>query len=76
MTTRADNRVHVTVVCTGNICRSPMAEKVLAQHFHVAGLDVSVADPYYPSDDSFTEVREQIESAMQGLVRWIENRVR
>ena len=26
-------------VCTGNICRSPMAEKVLAEHLRRAGLD-------------------------------------
>ncbi len=31
-------RVHVTFVCTGNICRSPMAEKIFAAHIERAGL--------------------------------------
>jgi low molecular weight protein-tyrosine phosphatase len=29
----------ITVVCTGNICRSPMAELVLRERFEEAGLD-------------------------------------
>ena len=32
----------VTFVCTGNICRSPMAEHVLRRHAEQAGLDVVV----------------------------------
>ena len=32
----------VTFVCTGNICRSPMAEHVLRRHAEEAGLDVEV----------------------------------
>jgi protein-tyrosine phosphatase len=32
----------VTFVCTGNICRSPMAEHVLRRHVEEAGLDVVV----------------------------------
>jgi protein-tyrosine phosphatase len=32
----------VTFVCTGNICRSPMAEHVLRHHASEAGLDVVV----------------------------------
>ncbi|TDB89974.1 low molecular weight phosphotyrosine protein phosphatase [Actinomadura sp. KC216] len=32
----------VTFVCTGNICRSPMAEWVLRQHIEDEGLDVEV----------------------------------
>ncbi|HEV2636763.1 MAG TPA: low molecular weight protein-tyrosine-phosphatase [Actinocrinis sp.] len=32
----------VTFVCTGNICRSPMAEHVLRSHVQKAGLDVVV----------------------------------
>ncbi|MDJ0393001.1 low molecular weight protein-tyrosine-phosphatase [Rhodococcus sp. G-MC3] len=151
--------LHITFVCTGNICRSPMAEKVFASYVLEAGLDSSVrissagidgwhegegadprtvaeleahsydseheaahvgadhlsadllvaldtgharqllqlgapaeriallrsfddeadgesvADPYYSSDDAFTEVREQIEAAMPGLVRWAEERL-
>lgn len=31
-------KLHVCFVCTGNICRSPMAEKVFAHELEVAGL--------------------------------------
>jgi protein-tyrosine phosphatase len=34
----ADRPYRVTVVCTGNICRSPMGEFVLRQRFEEAGL--------------------------------------
>ncbi|MGY4100844.1 low molecular weight protein-tyrosine-phosphatase [Nocardia sp. R16R-3T] len=30
--------LHVSFVCTGNICRSPMAEKMVAVHLYRAGL--------------------------------------
>jgi len=30
--------VHVVFVCSGNICRSPMAEKVFVEHLRRAGL--------------------------------------
>lgn len=30
--------LHITFVCTGNICRSPMAEKIVAAHLDRAGL--------------------------------------
>ncbi|QBS43954.1 low molecular weight protein-tyrosine-phosphatase [Nocardia sp. CS682] len=30
--------LHVSFVCTGNICRSPMAEKIFAMHLSRAGL--------------------------------------
>ncbi|MCU1644635.1 MAG: low molecular weight phosphotyrosine protein phosphatase [Nocardia sp.] len=30
--------LHVTFICTGNICRSPMAEKIFAAHLEQAGL--------------------------------------
>ena len=33
------SRVHITFVCTGNICRSPMAEVVFADALRSAGLD-------------------------------------
>ncbi|MBC6458479.1 low molecular weight protein-tyrosine-phosphatase [Actinomadura sp. HBU206391] len=32
----------VTFVCTGNICRSPMAEQVLRHHAEEEGLDVEI----------------------------------
>jgi protein-tyrosine phosphatase len=32
-------RCRVVFVCTGNICRSPIAEKVLTEHLRRAGLD-------------------------------------
>ncbi|MGK8559448.1 low molecular weight protein-tyrosine-phosphatase [Nocardia gipuzkoensis] len=31
-------QLHVSFVCTGNICRSPMAEKIFAVHLYRAGL--------------------------------------
>lgn len=34
--------LHVTFVCTGNICRSPMAEKVFAHQIAERGLDTHV----------------------------------
>jgi protein-tyrosine phosphatase len=34
----SDQRLHVTFVCTGNICRSPMAEKMFAHQIHRRGL--------------------------------------
>ena len=36
---RAPGRYHVAVVCLGNICRSPMAEVVLAERLADTGLD-------------------------------------
>jgi protein-tyrosine phosphatase len=38
----SDRSFHVTVVCTGNICRSPMGEVILRDLFREAGLDVTV----------------------------------
>lgn len=37
-----DNRFHVCVVCTGNICRSPIGEQVLRAAIIDAGLDDQV----------------------------------
>ncbi|KAA0023057.1 low molecular weight protein-tyrosine-phosphatase [Antrihabitans cavernicola] len=34
----SESELHVTFVCTGNICRSPMAEKVFQGHLERAGL--------------------------------------
>ncbi|MEO6089442.1 MAG: protein tyrosine phosphatase, partial [Umezawaea sp.] len=35
--------MHVTFVCTGNICRSPVAAIVFREHVRRAGLDVEVS---------------------------------
>jgi protein-tyrosine phosphatase len=37
-----DSRLHVTFVCTGNICRSPMAEKMFGHQIHQRGLGDAV----------------------------------
>ncbi|MGK5557191.1 low molecular weight protein-tyrosine-phosphatase [Actinomadura kijaniata] len=46
----------VTFVCTGNICRSPMAEWVLRHHVEQEGLDVEVdssgTDGWHAGDDA------------------------
>jgi low molecular weight protein-tyrosine phosphatase len=31
--------VHISFICTGNICRSPMAASVIREHLREAGLD-------------------------------------
>ena len=38
----ADRPFHITVVCTGNICRSPMGEVILRDLFEEAGLGDAV----------------------------------
>lgn len=38
----SDPKLHVTFVCTGNICRSPMAEKMFAHQIAERGLDGAV----------------------------------
>jgi len=43
--------VRVMTVCTGNICRSPMAEIVLRERFAEAGLDHVVVDSAGTSDE-------------------------
>jgi protein-tyrosine phosphatase len=147
--------MHITFICTGNICRSPMAEKIFAAHIERAGLadqvrvtsagtgswhvgdaadrrtvrvlrehgyptdhvaavvdddhrdadlvialdtgherelaqqgvpsdrrrllrsfdpdadGPDVADPYYGDDAGFDTVREQIEAAVPGLLKWV-----
>ncbi|REE97909.1 low molecular weight protein-tyrosine-phosphatase [Thermomonospora umbrina] len=46
----------VTFVCTGNICRSPMAEWIFRHHVDEAGLDVEVdssgTDGWHEGDDA------------------------
>jgi protein-tyrosine phosphatase len=46
----------VTFVCTGNICRSPMAEWILRHHVAEAGLDAEVdssgTDGWHVGDDA------------------------
>lgn len=39
MTPQRQASMHVCFVCTGNICRSPIAEKVFAEHLRQARLD-------------------------------------
>lgn len=39
MTDRTDPLLHVVFLCLGNICRSPMAERVARDHLRTAGLD-------------------------------------
>ena len=39
---QAASKLHITFVCTGNICRSPMAEKMFAHQITERGLDNSV----------------------------------
>jgi protein-tyrosine phosphatase len=36
---RPQHQLHVTFICTGNICRSPMAEKMFAHQIRERGLD-------------------------------------
>ncbi|GGM17777.1 low molecular weight protein-tyrosine-phosphatase [Nakamurella endophytica] len=36
--TQGDDRLHVCIVCTGNICRSPIAEQMLRTAVDAAGL--------------------------------------
>jgi protein-tyrosine phosphatase len=38
----SDPQLHITFVCTGNICRSPMAEKMFAHQISQRGLDGAV----------------------------------
>jgi protein-tyrosine phosphatase len=38
----SDHSLHVTFVCTGNICRSPMAEKMFADQLRRRGLSEAV----------------------------------
>lgn len=42
MSKSADPRLHVTFICTGNICRSPMAEKMFAHQISRRGLHDAV----------------------------------
>ncbi len=53
----------------------PRERIALLRSFDDDADDESVADPYYSSDDAFTEVREQIEASMPGLVRWAREHV-
>ena len=156
-----DDRLHINFVCTGNICRSPMAEVIVRDAVEAAGLtdrvrvsssgiggwhvgqgadkravaelrsaghdgsehiaaqigpdnldadllvaldtghrseliargipedrvrllrsfdpeapeDASVADPYYGGPEGFTETREQIEAAVDGILAWVTEQV-
>ncbi|MGP6172734.1 low molecular weight protein-tyrosine-phosphatase [Corynebacterium sp. A21] len=37
-----DQRYHISFICTGNICRSPMAAVIIAEAVEAAGLDAFV----------------------------------
>lgn len=41
-TARRDRPLKIAFVCTGNICRSPMAASVFTEHLRAAGLDDAV----------------------------------
>jgi protein-tyrosine phosphatase len=38
----SDDSLHITFICTGNICRSPMAEKMFAHQIRERGLEHKV----------------------------------
>lgn len=54
---------------------APDSRIALLRSFDDDADDESVADPYYSSDDAFTDVREQIEAAMPNLVEWARTHV-
>ncbi|SNT23472.1 protein-tyrosine phosphatase [Rhodococcoides kyotonense] len=54
---------------------APADRVVLLRSFDDDAESESVADPYYSADSAFAEVREQIEAAMPGLVRWVADHV-
>lgn len=45
------NALSVVFVCWGNICRSPMAERVAERHFADAGLDVATTSAGVSSEE-------------------------
>ncbi|MEU5151097.1 hypothetical protein AB0G42_28505 [Streptomyces yangpuensis] len=57
----------VCFVCTGTICRSPMAESVFRAQVERAGHD-EVPGPYYGSLEGFEECLELVEAAGPGLL--------
>jgi protein-tyrosine phosphatase len=58
MADRPDRPFHITVVCTGNICRSPMGEVILRGLFDEAGLGDRV------SVDSAGTTRWEVDNPM------------
>ena len=76
------NPLHSAFVCTGNICRSPMAEVIVRDALTAAGLggDVRVTSSgiggwHVGGPAGFTTTREQIEAAADGIVAWVRDRV-
>ena len=59
------------------VARGVPEEKVrLLRSFDPAAEDgVGVADPYYGGPEGFTVVREQIESAADGIIAWVRDRL-
>lgn len=56
--------VHVSFICTGNICRSPMAEKMLAHACYERGWDVTVSSAglhdYHHGQDMDPRTRSEL----------------
>jgi len=80
-----NRRYSVMAVCAGNICRSPIAEAVLAAAFEQAGLDVEVTSAgtggWHVGDDAHPQSRAVLErhgyslrhSARQFEAAWLDH---
>ncbi len=59
----SEQRLHITFICSGNICRSPMAAKMFAHQIAERGLD------------DFEDVLSVIEAALPGLHDWVDDQL-
>jgi len=50
----------VLFVCTGNLCRSPMAEYLAREIARQKGIEVEVPDPYGAARHAYRQIRDQI----------------